>query len=209
MYLSDLIIGRSHMAHQWAARPYRVHQRLCLAFPDEPTDGGRVLFRVEDRGGDTAIVVQSGHRPDWTAAFGEFPVLQGAPLIRLADWRLQEGQTMAFRLRANPTRRKVCSDPGSDGLKRRVGITDEIEQLAWLARKGEAAGFSPLEVQVRQDGLLKDTQTSGPQPRMLALLSVQFDGILQVTDPERLRVALAEGIGSGKGLGFGLLSLGT
>jgi CRISPR system Cascade subunit CasE len=37
--------------------------------------------------------------------------------------------------------------------------------------------------------------------------AVRFDGLLVVTDPERLRHALRAGIGSAKGFGFGLLSL--
>ena len=39
------------------------------------------------------------------------------------------------------------------------------------------------------------------------MASVQFDGLLRVTDPDRLRETVRKGIGSGKGLGFGLLSL--
>ena len=41
----------------------------------------------------------------------------------------------------------------------------------------------------------------------LRLLAVRFDGLLQVTDPDRLRETVRRGIGSGKGFGFGLLSL--
>ena len=38
-------------------------------------------------------------------------------------------------------------------------------------------------------------------------LAVQFDGVLQVTDPDKLVAAVETGIGSAKGFGFGLLSL--
>jgi len=38
---------------------------------------------------------------------------------------------------------------------------------------------------------------------------VQYDGLLEVLDPARLNEAVANGIGSGKGFGFGLLSLGA
>jgi len=43
--------------------------------------------------------------------------------------------------------------------------------------------------------------------RRMRFVSAQFDGILQVREPELLLKALRNGIGSGKGLGFGLLSL--
>jgi CRISPR system Cascade subunit CasE len=228
MYLSQLTLTRSRQALMWVARPYRVHQRLCLAFGDEPSPAprgdappsapsappagglaGRVLFRIESNRDRTKILVQSPGPPDWAAAFGDLPVLAEAPQCKRVDWQLGDRQLLAFRLRANPTRRKTC-DPaeGGDGRKRRIGITDELEQLAWLARKGEASGFRVLRAQVRQDGLLQDTQTSAAEHRTLSLLSVQFDGILQVADAERLHGALATGIGAAKALGFGLLSLG-
>jgi len=36
---------------------------------------------------------------------------------------------------------------------------------------------------------------------------VRFDGTLEVTEPEIFLETVRQGIGSGKGLGFGLLSL--
>jgi CRISPR system Cascade subunit CasE len=39
------------------------------------------------------------------------------------------------------------------------------------------------------------------------MLSVQFDGVLRVTDAQKLTETIARGVGSGKGFGFGLLSL--
>jgi CRISPR system Cascade subunit CasE len=201
MYLSKLTLNRSRAALSWVARPYRVHQRLCLAFG--AGEEQRLLYRIEAERELTTLLVQSHSQPDWAAAFGEFPVLAAAPVCKAVEWGLSEGQLLAFRLRANPTARKRLKD----GSKKRIGLDDELEQLAWLARKGEQAGFRVLRAQARQDGLLKDTQTSGEARHALALLSVQFDGALQVANPERLRTALAAGIGSGKGLGFGLLSL--
>jgi len=37
--------------------------------------------------------------------------------------------------------------------------------------------------------------------------AVRFDGVLVVTDPHKLREAVANGIGQQKAFGFGLLSL--
>jgi len=41
----------------------------------------------------------------------------------------------------------------------------------------------------------------------MRFLSVQFDGVMKVNDPNRLLETVQTGIGSGKGLGCGLLSL--
>ena len=43
--------------------------------------------------------------------------------------------------------------------------------------------------------------------RAVALLSVTFDGILTVADPELFRKALVSGIGRGKAYGNGLLTI--
>ncbi len=218
MYLSRLTLNHSRRALQWVARPYRVHQRLSMACgipspaPWGPTGDGapfpeRLLFRIDADRDATTILMQTPSRPDWAAAFGDFPVLASPPECREIAWAPANGEILPFRLRANPTRRHVCDGPEQDGKKRRVAITDETEQLAWLARKGEQAGFRLLRAQVRQDGMIKDTQTSGEVPRGMTFYSVQFDGALQVADAKILQTALAAGIGTGRALGFGLLSL--
>ncbi len=218
MYLTRLTLNQSRRALQWVARPYRVHQRLSMACgiaspaPWGATGDGapspeRLLFRIDADRDATTILMQTPSRPDWAAAFGDFPVLASPPECKEIAMAPANGQILAFRLRANPTRRLVCDGPKGDGKKRRVGISDETEQLAWLARKGEQAGFRLLRAQVRQDGKVEDKRTSGAESRAMTFMSVQFDGALQVADVGRLQAALASGIGTGKGLGFGLLSL--
>jgi CRISPR system Cascade subunit CasE len=110
---------------------------------------------------------------------------------------------LAFRLRANPTaKRKFPS-----GDRKRVGLYREEEQMAWLMRKGEQGGFRTLSVRTSGQDTLRGRVKRGEKTHSLRLLAVQFDGLLQVTDPDRLRETVRQGIGSGKGFGFGLLSL--
>ena len=85
-----------------------------------------------------------------------------------------------------------------------MGLYREEEQIAWLQRKGEGGGFRVRAVRTGA----QDTVGGWDKERhKLTLLAVQFDGLLQVIDPARLRRTVRQGIGSGKGLGFGLLSL--
>ena len=207
MYLSKLILNRSRRAMFWSARPYRVHQRLCMACGDDP----RLLFRLEATPDATIILAQTHHEPDWGKAFSAFPVLVEEPRVKLVEWPLREGQVLSFRLHANPTRR-LCHGHDQEGRPRdnvRVPLYAEEEQRAWLARKGEGAGFRPLRVDVRRDPPLVETVAHEPgTTHRLKLASTQFDGLLVVTDPERLRAALEAGIGSAKAFGYGLLSLG-
>jgi len=207
MYLSKLTLNRSRRAMLWSARPYRVHQRLCMACGDDP----RLLFRIEATPGGTVILAQTHHMPRWDAAFAEFPVLSGEPLVKEVDWPLREGQVLSFRLRANPTKR-LCHGHDGEGRPRnnvRVPLYAEEEQRAWLERKEDAAGFRSLRVDVRREPPpVEAVSGKGGASHQVKLASAQFDGLLVVTDPVRLRAALAAGIGSAKGFGFGLLSLG-
>jgi len=219
MYLSRLILNpRSRQVRSELARPYEMHRTLLRAFPDGKVHTGRtqkdaagLLFRVDEdaRTGSLQLLAQSQLLPDWThLAAGDYllPTLPGNPGIREVTLQLQPGQALAFRLRANPTKR-LSAGKGNKG--KRIGIYDEEDQLAWLARKGQQHGFRLIQAQASRDG--KITQTKAVQAdngvHDLELLSVQFDGILQVSDPAVLVHSVAAGIGSGKAFGFGLLSL--
>ncbi len=144
------------------------------------------------------------------------------------------GQRLRFRLRANPTYR--CSRDGEGEDKRKKGQRyahqTRAAQADWLARKGEQHGFSLFPVPSGTDWLdpfANETEETGGanetryDVRIVSLerlrgdkpgaggeiqhYGVDFDGILAVDDPALFAAAVAGGIGSAKGFGFGLLSL--
>lgn len=216
MYLSRLILNpRSRRVQRELAQPYEMHRSIMHAFRfDLQADEERVLWRVDEHPRLGAILlVQSRELPDWTwlaedGARGYLlPVDEPNPAVKPFDLHPVEGQALSFRLRANPTKRLGRS--AEKNASKRIGLYDEEEQLAWLARKGEQHGFRVLQAQVSQDGKLKDVDAihRDDVTHKLELLSVRFDGLLQVTDPGKLVAAVEAGIGSGKGFGFGLLSL--
>jgi len=200
MFLARARLDTSRAAVSWAARPYRIHQRLMMAYDGDP----RLLFRVESVDGvGVQIIIQSHREPNWAAAFSDFPVLLGIPDHKPFDLNLTPGQVLAFRLRANPTVKRRFNDKDH----KRVGLCREEDQIDWLKRKGEQAGFRLLSARTGRQETVTGALRRDGQKHDLQLLSVQFDGLLQVVDPDRLRQAVYNGIGSGKGLGFGLLSL--
>jgi CRISPR system Cascade subunit CasE len=212
MYLSRLILNpHSRRVQREVAEPYQMHRSLMRSFPDTlEEDEERVLFRLEteSRGGQLILLVQSWTLPDWSwlaepQAHGYLlPVGEPNPAVRSFALNLAAGRALAFRLRANPTTRRTFTDK-----KRRVGIYDEEEQIAWLRRKGEQGGFRILSVHTSGRDDVQGTIKRDENRHKIKLAAVQFDGLLQVTDPERLHETVRLGIGSGKGLGFGLLSL--
>ena len=208
MYLSRLILNpRSRRVQREASDLYQMHRTLMRAFPDALAPGDeRVLFRLEEaphRPG-LLLLVQSQSAPDWSwltdpGAGGYLLSTNDAnPWAKPFSPRLIAGQVFAFRLRANPTVKRE---------RKRRGLCTPDSQLKWFSRKGENGGFRLLRAEARQEGSVRGvTHRNGCRHRF-EFLSVRFDGLLQVTDPDLMLAALRNGIGSGKGLGFGLLSL--
>lgn len=210
MYLSRLILNpRSRQVQRELARPYEMHRTILRAYPENLAgQGERVLFRVDahPRTGDLQLLVQSHLRPDWswlaeTSGYLDPHADKENPALKEFDLQLRAGQLLAFRLRANPTQKLSRSLTRELEKGKRVGLYKPEEQLAWLERKGKVHGFRVVSATARQQERLDDSI------RQLKLLSVLFEGVLQVTDGTHLQEAVASGIGSAKAFGFGLLSL--
>ncbi|GMU24020.1 MAG: hypothetical protein AMXMBFR13_40970 [Phycisphaerae bacterium] len=137
MYLSCLLIDvggnpdRPRPGRLWLRNRYRVHQRLCMAFPSaacvqadplflqpyvperfihvhKRRSGDQAfLFRLDPQpGGRVVILVQSAIEPNWAYAFHNASYLLGAPVsTKPFDPRFTDGQRLHFRLAANPTKR--------------------------------------------------------------------------------------------------------
>ena len=202
MYLARLRVNRHRIAVNWLANPYRVHQRLKMAFEGDV----RLLFRIEESSSGSQVIVQSCAPPDWDAAFNDFPVLQSPPEHKRFEPCLEMGRRYRFRLLANPTvKRQVAEDGVRKG--KRQGLLREADQQAWLARKITGCGADLVGCRVASQGLQRSrknpNKSAGPQTH----LAVLFEGVLEVKDPDAVAAALATGIGPAKGYGFGLLSL--
>ncbi|HQA68653.1 MAG TPA: type I-E CRISPR-associated protein Cas6/Cse3/CasE [Aggregatilineales bacterium] len=204
MYLSQMSLNaRSRSVRQDHRTLYETHRTVMSAFPAELPAGERVLFRredVRDAYGAPAIrlLVQSLSPPDWSV-LADRPAgyFLSAPVVKRVELALAEGQPLIFRLVANPTVKR-------DG--RRLGLLTEEEQMKWLERKGEQGGFRVRreDVRISDMGFNRHRTASG---HMASIYTVQFDGLLYVTDPERLVDTICSGIGSGKSMGMGLLSV--
>lgn len=219
MYLSRLILNpRNRRVQKEAASTYQLHRNIMKAFPDGLKEGQeRVLFRLEEhpRTGALTLLVQSLHSPDWSwleaLNASDYllpecllpPGVHDNPSTKPFDLALSPGQALAFRLRANPTVKRKFPN----GDHKRVGLYGEEEQIQWLQRKAEPGGFALLSVRTSRQDIARGQLKRDDETHKLHLLSVQFDGLLRVRDPDRLRESVRSGIGSGKGLGFGLLSL--
>ncbi len=211
LYISQLILNPcSRQVQSEVYNPYEMHRTLMRAFPTAAQGGlGRVLFRLESHiaSGQAGlkVLVQSDREPDWgwleESPHYLLPDIRSNPASKVFEPVFQPGQRLYFRLRANPTVKRKF--PGLDKSKR-IGLYKEAEQRGWLARKAEQGGFTISDVIVTSQGTIGGKTKKRHD---LNLVAVRFDGQLQVTAPATFSETLRQGIGSGKGLGFGLLSL--
>lgn len=206
MYLSRLILNpRSRQVQRDLARPGEMHKTVLRAFPDDLEEATeRVLYRLDQQPQTQhlALLVQAHGAPDWRKLDVGYLLADVAdnPATKKVELQFQTGQRLAFRLRANPTKRLSA---GKGKIGKRIGLYKMEEQIEWLQRKGEQHGF------ILQSALPTQQQRIDQRSieRELKFFSVQFDGILQVTDPAVFLTAIQAGIGSGKAFGFGLLSV--
>jgi CRISPR system Cascade subunit CasE len=224
-----------------------MHRTLMHAFDGHPvSDGERprnkfnVLFRtdVDEQNSRAVVYVQSIAEPDWSylEKCKNYLLSEGGlpnPAYKnvAGSYRgLRKGQTVAFSLRANPTKRIGKPSKGDDMLKgKRVALLREEEQVDWLVRKGDErekgcpGGFKILakEIQEQNDEIKQiihvNTTIEGKQTgykkdkkderrvHRVTNLAVCFDGLLRITDPDAFRETLSRGIGPAKAFGCGLM----
>lgn len=219
MFLSKLTLDVRHdSARRDLAHMYELHKTiLSKGFDGIVKDAiGRVLFRVDYVQHDAPIVlVQTSRLPDWSRL--EPGYLRWEPETKPFDPWFEIGQQLQFRLRANPTKR----EPHVQKSRRLAHISEE-GQIEWLIRKGQLSGFKLLgdwiesndpvtakprrfpnfSVAVRADGRSETGKCAKGW-----LLAVHFEGVIEITDRKQFHQAIERGIGSGKGYGFGLLSV--
>jgi CRISPR system Cascade subunit CasE len=216
MYLTRFEINpRRRGARDLLASPQRMHAAVLAGFPSaqrEPTEHGRVLWRVDQRGSQTLLYVVSPHTPDLThlvesAGWPTTSTWDTKPYAPLLD-RLSRNQVWAFRLTANPVHsgRKSADAARSQ----RFGHVTVAQQTQWFLDRAQRNGFAvPEGVHKEPDVAVHQRRTwrFRRQDQTVTLATATFEGRLEVTDPAALRTALTQGIGPAKGYGCGLLTL--
>lgn len=220
MFLHSIHLDpRCREARRDLSDPYQLHATLCRAFsaPGSKCPEGEFLWRLEpemDPSGNPRILVQSRSLPDWGNINVKGWLGKAYPAIdlkaRLKFDSLKSGRRFRFRLRANPC---VCRNG------KRLGLLRLKEQELWLERKAQQHGFSlpvfaafdlstssekRVDVRITHEQMLRGKQHSGNEIR---IFSVLYDGILSVTESNRFKESMQTGIGHGKTMGLGLLSV--
>ena len=213
MHLSRLTLNARHRQAQSDLRnPYDLHRSLCFAWADEGEalpEGERPLWRLDGEH-PPVVLVQSRCAPDWGRLTERHPgYLDTFRVTAFDEARLGalslSDTSYRFRLRANPTVTKRAEREGGarDQKPKRYGLYSADAQAGWLIAQGQRGGFTPERFEITHGERLH-ARKGGAR---VTLSAATFEGVLRVTDPQRLRSALQGGIGHGRAFGFGLLSL--
>lgn len=186
--------------------------------------------------GTCILYILSQQKPAWEKLDGNYLLpssLTINPQCSFFSPMVQRGSMWRFSLRANPTykstphtvdgnRRKgrrlalrceICPAwEGAHGTERCQSLTRHLGgsckqlYLWWLGRKGEAGGFRLHKADLLWEGLV-DGKPATDVNQPFSMLAVRYEGILEVINPQQFADTLRRGIGSGKGFGFGLLTI--
>ncbi|MEV0982360.1 type I-E CRISPR-associated protein Cas6/Cse3/CasE [Streptomyces sp. NPDC049915] len=192
-----------------------------------------MLYIVSPERPDLSHLVEQAGWPAAAAANPAEPGWQSRPYGPLLD-RLASGDRWAFRLTANPVHQIRRKD--DEPTKRTAHVTP-VHQMGWFLKRQESCGFRVLEkadakrllrsgtthtnqphhgdryeLTVHDKRALafdksRSTGAKGGSRAPVSLVTVTFDGRLEVTDPQLLRRALTQGVGKAKAYGCGLLTL--
>jgi CRISPR system Cascade subunit CasE len=199
----------------WAMFPRDLTERPFLYRETSPSHAAGPATRSE-------LMVLSKLPPNDAEGLFELETKPFAPILPV-------GQRLRFSLRANPTAQK--SEIAADGKRksRRYDVVmaalkklDQVERVAarprliqqegraWLQRQSESAGFSlPELAEVNIDGYEQfDVDPEGRRAiraKRAVHSRLDFDGLLEVTDPVLFLSRLAEGFGRARAFGHGLM----
>lgn len=212
-YFSHVRLQASLRQDEWLrdlvrhGEPYRDHALIWRLFPGDGMERDFLFRRLED---ERSFYVLSARAPQPDDGLFQIRSKAYAPQLARGDW-------LRFDLRANPT----VSLRQEDGRSRRHDVLmhakrsvapEQRSQLAqvldaagkeWLLARGERWGLDIQGESLLQSGYRQHRLRR--KGRNIDYSSLDYQGIAQVTDPERLHQALLEGVGHSKGFGCGLL----
>ena len=203
MYLSRIMLDAAKPKTMLAlASPNLFHGAIESSFPGVRT---RKLWRTDTLRGQRCLLILSDEAVDWSSVCAQFGMNGMPPETKQYDAllnRFMQGSRWQFRLRANPT--SAVKQNASRGKV--LAHCTTKHQMQWLADRAEKHGFllSPEEYLVTENKWYAFRKGDKNQVRMLA---VTYEGILTVTNAERFRQTLTQGIGREKAYGMGLLTV--
>lgn len=207
MYLTRMELDtKRRNTMRWMASPSMIHGTVESAFSGARE---RHLWRMDTLNGKVYLLILSETVPDLTEAVKAYGVdlpqsWQSKNYGTLLD-RVTSGSRWRFRLVANPTV-SVQEKPGKRGsVKACIKLDD---QYKWLLDRADRHGFSvqPNAFQIA-DTRWHIFEKGTTERHRVSLFSATYEGALLVTNGEKFKEMLTNGIGRGKAYGMGLMTI--
>jgi CRISPR system Cascade subunit CasE len=200
-------IGKLLLPEDRAARVNAAHHLIWSLFAGDPAQKRHFLWR-EDQAGQFFILSAA---PPATSEIFDTDTKEYAPALGAGD-------RLAFTLRAYATKswKPVAGTRGvrtdvvmaalhgvikEDRAAQRAAITTQAG-VTWLVREGAAHGFTLAGTPL----VVGDQAIAQPRAGTRGnIRSLDFSGVLEVTDPEKFMAKLAAGFGRARSFGCGLM----
>lgn len=196
--------------------PQALHAAVCASFPpDMNQQDGRILWRLDQRGHENILYIVGPEKPTAVHIVEQAGWDTRPP--QCADYdrflgQLMKGQKWNFELVANPTK---SLKRGGEQRGRVVAHVSAPAQLAWLHSKAASIGvsFGSLEESTAQIvgreslSFKRGESSCDSSSNRVHIVKARFRGCLEITDTDKLRHTLVNGVGRAKGYGCGLLTL--
>ncbi|MFH1113942.1 MAG: type I-E CRISPR-associated protein Cas6/Cse3/CasE [Pseudomonadota bacterium] len=198
---------------------YGEHRAVWRLFSSPDRSNRDFLFRKELEHSRPIFYIVSRTAPSDTDAVWSVETKPYAP-------KIGAGERFAFALTANPVVTRWVGDEEKRHARHDVVMdakreldaknvpnaerpnTPEIVQSAgfnWLASRASRCGFAIEKGLVRADGYRQRRFRKGVKGSEVQLSTLDFTGVLTVTEPQAFTEALFQGVGPAKGFGCGLL----
>lgn len=190
MYITQIELNlRNHQIFKKLRSLDDYHAYIESAFPAEQLLGVRKrhLWRLDRQ----TILLTSEDEPD-KEALGKYGKVTTKSYDRFLD-NISTERPYRFKLVANPLQMGIKN--------RRIPCHGNQERLEWLKKQGAKYGFTVIQAKIigyKENRIRKHRFT---------VKSVTFEGILQVTDIEKINQALRQGIGREKAYGCGMITI--
>lgn len=191
MIASVLRLSRSDCNTLKITDPYSIHRVIYSLFPQKEGISREFLFA--DKGGDffsrRILILSKEHPLEPEYGSIESKVIQDSFL---------NYNYYAFEVLVNPVKR-------DNTTRKIIAIKGRDELSAWFIEKAPTFGFSvdPHSLTISETEVLQFKKGSGK----VTFGKAKFIGKLVVTNRERFKKSFYDGIGKGKGFGFGLLQI--
>ena len=218
MYFSRItlnsIVNSASFADNFCQDSYKEHHVVWKFFDDDPDLKRDFLYHYENRMGRPGYYIVSNRKPVDQKNFWKVATKLYKPKIYLC-------QVFSFILRANPVitinskrhdvvmheKQKIRYNHLPKNERPSLQHLVEKSGYAWLESRAERSGFSISESMLKIDGYQTYHTYKKGSKKPISYSVIEYEGILTVSNEERFKQTLFNGLGRSKAFGCGLLMI--